>query len=86
MLEKITSDDARMIFSYCTWMANFNENLICPLFSTHLDNHQMAFICPAVKPNPSTGIYEALFRDKIPMETVKNLRIITKLRGEYLNK
>ena len=30
----------------------------------------MAFICPAVKPNPSTGIYEALFRDKIPMETV----------------
>ena len=78
---------------YRTRMANFSENFrgpggpkLCPLCSTHLDNQQMAFTCPVVKPNLSTGKYEALFRDEIPMETVKNLRIITKLREEYLNK
>ena len=92
-LDKINPDDARMIFSYRTRMANFSENFrgpggpkLCPLCSTHLDNQQMAFTCPVVKPNLSTGKYEALFRDEIPMETVKNLRIITKLREEYLNK
>ena len=76
-----------------TRMANFSENFrrpscpkLCPLCSTHLDNKKMAFICPVVKPNLSVGKYEALFRDEIPMETVENLRIITKLREEYLKK
>ena len=92
-MEKINPDDARMIFSYRTRMANFSEHLwgpagpkLCPLCSTHLDNQQMAFICPVVKPNLSTGKYEALFRDEIPMETVENLRRITKIREEYLDK
>ena len=90
--QNITPDDARMVFAYRTRMANFSENFrgpggpkLCPLCSTHLDNQQMAFMCPEIKPNLGKGKYEALFRDEIPMETIENLRIITKSRQEYQN-
>ena len=71
-------------------MANYGENLCglsdpkqCPLCSTHSDNQQMAFICPQIKPNLyEAGKYEGIFRTDIPIETVKNLRIIERIREE----
>ena len=93
-LQNITPDDAKMIFAYRSRMANFSENFcgpggpkLCPLCSTHLDNQQMAFRCPEILPQLNKkGKYEGLFRTEIPLETVQNLRIISELRNEKLNK
>jgi hypothetical protein len=47
----------------------------------------MAFSCPQIKPKLNMkGNYEALFSSEIPLETRDNLRIITKLRKEKLDK
>ena len=91
-LQKITPDDAKLIFSYRSRMAKFSENFrgpagpkLCPLCLTHLDNQQMSFSCPKIKPNLNTkGKYETLFRSEIPLETIENLRMISKIRAENI--
>ena len=93
-LKNISPEDAKLVFAYRTRMANYSENFrgpsgpkLCPLCSTHLDNQQMAFTCPLIKQKLSEiGKYEYIFRSQIPIETIKNLKIITKLRKEYLAK
>ena len=89
-LQNISPDDAKMIFSYRSRMANFSENFrgpggpkLCPLCSTHLDNQQMAFRCPEISPHLNKkGKYEGVFRSEIPLDTVQNLRIITEIRNK----
>ena len=45
----------------------------------------MAFICPQIKPNLyDAGKYEGIFKTDIPIETVKTLRIIERIREEKL--
>ena len=91
-LKDLTVEDGKRIFAYRTRMANYGENFRglsdpkqCPLCSTHLDNQQMAFICPQIKPNLyEAGQYEGIFKTDIPIETVKNLRIIARIREENL--
>ena len=93
-LQNFTPDDAKMIFAYRSRMANFSENFrgpggpkLCPLCSTHLDNQQMAFRCPEILPQLNKkGKYEGLFRTEIPLETVQNMRIISELRNQKLDK
>ena len=73
-------------------MAKFSENFrgpagpkLCPLCLTHLDNQQMSFSCPKIKPNLNKkGKYETLFRSEIPLETIENLRMISKIRAENI--
>ena len=75
-------------------MAKFSENFrgphgpkLCPLCLSHLDNQQMAFTCPVIKPElDETGKYEYIYRSEIPSETIKNLKIITRFREEYMVK
>ena len=56
-LKDITPEDAKLIFAYRTCLAKFSEHLcgphgpkLCPLCLSHLDNQQMAFNCPVIKP------------------------------------
>ena len=84
----INTEDKKLIFSYRTRMANFSENFRgpagpkqCPLCSTHLDNQPMAFNCPTVKPQlNAAGKYEGIFKTEIPLETLKNIKIIKQNR------
>ena len=69
-LKDLTVEDGKRIFAYRTRMANYGENFRglsdpkqCPLCSTHLDNQQMAFICPQIKPNLyEAGKYKGIFK------------------------
>ena len=71
-------------------MANYSEYfcgpsgpMLCPLCSTHLDNQPMAFICPKIKNRlDAKGKYENIFKSRIPLETLKNLKIILKIQEE----
>ena len=89
-LKDLTVEDGKRIFAYRTRMANYGENFRglsdpkqCPLCSTHLDNQQMAFIWPRIKPNLcEAGKYEGIFKTYIPIERVKNLRIIARICKE----
>ena len=91
-LPNMTPDDGKMVFAFRTRMANFSENFRgqsdpkqCPLCQTHLDNQQMAFNCPQIKPKlNSEGKYDGIFKTDVPVETIKNLRIIQKIREEFL--
>ena len=91
-LKDITPEDAKLIFAYRTRMAKFSENFrgphgpkLCPLCLSHLDNQQMAFNCPVIKPKlDEKGKYDYIFRSQIPRETIKNLKIITRLREENM--
>ena len=73
-------------------MANFSENFrgpngpkLCPLCSTHLDNQQMAFICPNIKPHlNASGNYENIFESEISLAPLKIPKIITQIREEGL--
>ena len=88
----ITVEDSKRIFAYRTRMADYGENFCgqsdpkqCPLCLTHLDNQQMAYICPKIKPSLcEAGKYDGLFKMDIPIETIRNLRIIDKIREENL--
>ena len=88
----ISVEDSKRIFAYRTRMADYGENFRgqsdpkqCPLCLTHLDNQQMAYICPKIKPSLcEAGKYDGLFKMDIPIETIRNLRIIDKIREENL--
>ena len=90
--KEITVEDSKRVFAYRNRMANFSENFRgvsdpkqCQLCFTHLDNQQMSFTCPMIKPKLcKEGDYEGIFRTKVPVETVKNLRIIDQIREENL--
>ena len=53
---------------------------------THLENKQMVFICPNIKPhlNNDSGKYENIFKREISLETIKYIKIITQIREESL--
>ena len=87
--EKISPENAKLIFAYRTRMANFTENFRgpygpkqCPLCFTHLDNQQGAFQCPKIIPNLGKGKYEEIFLSDIPLYLIKNLETIEKIREE----
>ena len=90
--KEITVEDAKRVFAYRNRMANFSEHFRglsdpkqCQLCFTHLDNQQMSFTCPMIKPKLcKEGEYEGIFRTKVPIETVKNIRIIDKIHEENL--
>ena len=90
--KEITAEDSKRIFAYRTRMANFGENFRgqsdpkqCPLCLSHLDNQQMAYICPKIKPSLNdAGKYDGIFKMDVPIETIRNLRIIDKIREENL--
>ena len=72
-LPNMTPDDGKMVFAFRTRMANFSENFRgqsdpkqCPLCQTHLDNQQMAFNCPQIKPklNPE-GKYDGIYKTEL---------------------
>ena len=75
-------------------MAEYGENFRgasghkqCPLCDSHLDNQQMAFKCPeTVNMLNKKGKYGYIFQSEIPAETIRNLRLITKLREEKMEK
>ena len=91
-LKDISPEDAKLVFAYRTRMAKFSENFrgphgpkMCGLCQTHLDNQQMAFNCPVLKPKlDEKGKYEYIFRSEIPSETITNLKIITRFREENM--
>ena len=91
-LKDISPEDAKLVFAYRTRMAKFSENFcgphgpkMCLLCHTHLDNQQMVFNCPVIKPKlDEKGKYGDEFRSEIPSETIKNLKIITMLREENM--
>ena len=86
----IHTEDKKLLFAYRTRMANYSEYfcgpsgpMLCPLCSTHLDNQPMAFICPKIKNRlDAKGKYENIFKSRIPLETLKNLKIILQIREE----
>ena len=88
--KNIHTEDKKLLFAYRTRMANYSENFrgpsgpkLCPLCSTHLDNQPMAFICPKIKTQlDAKGKYENIFKSRIPLETLKNLKIILQIREE----
>ena len=88
--KNISAEDAKLVFAFRTRMAEFSENFrgphgpkMCALCYTHLDNQPMAFNCTVIKPHlDKKGKYEYIFRSEIPMETIRNLKIITKMREE----
>ena len=88
----VNTEDKKLIFSYRTRMANFSENFRgpagpkqCPLCLTHLDNQPMAFNCPSIKTQLiESGKYEGIFKSEIPVETIKNIKIITQTRKTTL--
>ena len=88
--KNISAEDAKLVFAFRTRMAKFSENFrgphgpkMCTLCYTHLDNQPMAFNCTVIKPYlDKKGKYEYIFRSEIPMETIRNLKIITKMREE----
>lgn len=90
----ISVEDAKLVFAYRTRMASFSENFrgphgpkMCSLCFTHLDNQQMAFTCPVIKPKlEEKGKYEYIFRSKIPIETIRNLKIIKTMKQENMVK
>ena len=89
-LKNISAEDAKLVFAYRTRMANFSENFrgphgpkMCSLRSTHLDNQPMAFNCPTIKPKlDNKGKYEYVFRSQVPLETIQNLKIVTRIRED----
>ena len=91
-LKNISPEDSKLVFAYQTRMAKFSENFpsphgpkMCLLCHTHLDNQQMAFNCPVIKPKlDERGKYEYIFRSEILIETIENLKIITKIREENM--
>ena len=93
-LKNLTPDDGKLVFAYRTRMSDFSENFRglsdpkqCPLCHTHLDNQQMAFSCPVIKPKLNVkGKYEGIFKTDVPIETIQNLRIIRNIREENLSK
>ena len=87
----ITPEDAKMVFSYRTRMADYTENFRgpagpkqCPMCQTHLDNQPGAFQCPLIKPHlENKSKYEGIFSAIISKDTVKNLRKIENIRKEF---
>ena len=91
-LKDISPEDAKLVFAYRTRMAKCSEHLcgphgpnMCLFCQSHLDNHQMAFNCPVIKPKlDEKDKYEYIFRSEIPIETITNLKIITRFREENM--
>jgi hypothetical protein len=87
-LKDISPEDAKLVFAYRTCMAKFSEHFrgphgpkMCSLCLTHLDNQQMAFNCPVIKPKlDEKGKHEYLFRSIQKIERRKHGNVRTNLK------
>ena len=93
-LTDLSPEDAKLVFAYRVRMANYSENFrgqtgpkLCPVCHTHLDNQKLVFSCPELLPSLiSAGKYENLFNHTVCKETVINIKTITRLREEIMER
>ena len=88
---KFTPTQAKLIYSFRTRMADFQENFQgsqghtpCPLCLVHFDSQVLAFQCPKVKSEVQLrGKYDDIFTEDIPLELVKTLTEVMKYRDAF---
>ena len=88
---KFTPTQARLIYSFRTRMADFQENFQgsqghtpCPLCLVHSDSQALAFQCPKLKSEVELrGKYDDIFTEEIPLELVETLTKVMKYRDDF---
>ena len=89
---KFSTSEAKMVFSWRTRMANFNENYRgsnghtpCPLCHFHLDSQVMAFQCQELTANVNiSGKHADIFNEGIPLMLVQSITKMMKYRETFL--
>ena len=90
--KEITKQQADIIFSYRTRMANYSENfrsysghLPCSLCLSHIDSQAMSLKCSVIIKNVKINIkYNDIFSSNISTQVAETLENIEKYRSEYL--
>ena len=84
----LDSKAAKIVLKYRLRMANYSENFkgaelvkMCPLCQSHEDFQCLAFSCPSIREKIKVDEpYEYLFASEIPVNLVKILESIEKIR------
>ena len=90
--DKISTAEAKAVFSYRTRMANYSNNYRglgglspCPLCYLHLDVQSLGFQCSNILENVKIlGKYEDIFEDNISKDLAKTVLQISTYRSSYL--